>query len=54
MIRRLKVKHVGGFFISLLVLYLAFLKPILLKDKFEIVVNDVNCKDVFDFMADFG
>ena len=39
--------------IPLIVAYLAFVHPILLRNEFQQTILDTECKPVWDFLADF-
>ena len=54
MIRKVKVKNVFYSLVIIVIGYLAFLKPILLKASFKANVENVDCQTVLDFVADFG
>ena len=53
-IRKCRIKHLVYSFFTLSVIYFGFWKPIVLQSVFQETVDNVKCKSVWDFMADFS
>lgn len=52
--RKITVKQLFYFTIISTVIYVGFFRPILLRNEFKERIENVQCRDVWDFMADFS
>jgi hypothetical protein len=50
---KITVKQVLYAVLALILTYLGFLRPILLKADFAATIEDMQCQDIWDYMADF-